>query len=88
MQRMPTEIGADVDNDAALRRTEKFRDPPSHQGLVRSVLGDMPADGVTVMNEKGKIRFGRADTIGRPPWHHPCRKEGQCTERLRNLEIA
>src|SRR5437016_5562431 len=84
MQRVPSQIGAYVDENPRLRAREIIIEPAARNRLVRTVFGDVATDQVAMVNEKLQARACRADPECWTPRHQPRGQEHGGTDAARD----
>src|SRR5262245_49403796 len=81
MNRVPSEIGADINKNPPGRASEMVVEPAGGDRLMSAVFRDVPADQISVVHEKLQTGIGRANSEGRAPGHQPRgKKHGGATD--------
>ena len=86
MNRIPAEIGADIDEDSAWRCGQVLGYPLGQQRLVGAVFGNVPADDVASIHEERQFRLLGAGAKRRTPGREPSQQKKQCSDRTDETE--
>jgi hypothetical protein len=81
---MPPEIGADIDEDAAMRRREVVGHPLRQRLLMGAVFGKVSAQKVAPLHKERQLRLLGSDAERRTPRHQPGQQECERSKRAGN----